>query len=130
MTAARCMRLPFTSTSVLSGGSPRRLTGRTSVAASEIGCVVTLNDGTSVRMMFTASLSPWFTSSSPDTTSTGAIESIAERDSVRVPVTMTTSSSPACCAVAIGTPTVPIASNIAAPRNNFIRISSRSMSVF
>ena len=49
MTAARCRRLPFTSTSVWSGARLRRLAGRTMVAASLIGWMLMLNDGTTVR---------------------------------------------------------------------------------
>ena len=47
--AERWRRLPFTSTSVWSWARLRRLAGRTSDAAPLIGCVATLNDGTSVR---------------------------------------------------------------------------------
>ena len=42
MTEARWRRLPLTSTSVESADSPRRLAGRTSVAASLMGCWLTL----------------------------------------------------------------------------------------
>ena len=49
MTDDRCRRLPLTSTSVWSWARLRRLAGRTSVAASLIGWVATLNDGISVR---------------------------------------------------------------------------------
>ena len=49
MTDERWRRLPFTSTSVWSWARLRRLAGRTSVAASLIGCVATLKEGTSVR---------------------------------------------------------------------------------
>ncbi len=49
MTDERWRRWPLTSTSVWSWARLRRLAGRTSVAASLIGCVATLNEGTSVR---------------------------------------------------------------------------------
>ena len=42
MTAPRCRRLPFTSTSVASEDRPRRLAGRITVAASLMGCWSTL----------------------------------------------------------------------------------------
>ena len=48
ITDDRCRRLPFTSTSMESGGSPRRLAGRTMLASSEIGSRLRLYDG-SVR---------------------------------------------------------------------------------
>ena len=49
MTAARWRRLPFTRTSVWSGARLRRLAGRITEAASLIGCVLTLNEGTTAR---------------------------------------------------------------------------------
>ena len=88
ITEARCIRLPLTSTSVLSGDKPRRLAGRTKVAASEIGWVLTLKDGTEIRIASPMSFGAWFWSSAPDTTSTGATVSAAERSAWRVPVTM------------------------------------------
>ena len=42
MTAERWRRLPLTRIRVWSGARPRRLAGRTRVAASLIGCVPTL----------------------------------------------------------------------------------------
>ena len=48
-TDERWRRLPFTRTSVWSWARLRSVAGRTSVAASLIGWVATLNDGISVR---------------------------------------------------------------------------------
>ena len=53
ITAARCLRLRFTRMSVWSGARLRRFAGRTMVAASEMGCMFTLNDGASVRIAST-----------------------------------------------------------------------------
>ena len=63
MTAARWRRLPLTRISVWSGAMLRRLAGRTIVAASLIGCVLTLNDGTTVRNWLVRSTLPWLTKS-------------------------------------------------------------------
>ena len=58
ITAERWRRLPLTKTSVLSGGKPRKLAGRTKVEASLIGCELTLNDGTTELISVIMSLGP------------------------------------------------------------------------
>ena len=91
MTAARCRRLPLTRTSVWSGAMLRRLAGRTTVAASLMGWVLTLNDGTTVRNWLVRSTSPWLTKSWAVMTSTGTGDAVIERGSARVPTTATVS---------------------------------------
>ena len=93
MTAARWRRLPFTRISVWSGAMLRRLAGRTMVAASLIGCVLTLNDGTTVRNWFVRSMSPWLAKSWAVMTSMGTGEAAIDRGSARVPTTATVSCS-------------------------------------
>ena len=46
-----CLLFPLTNTSILSGGSPLRFAGLIKVAASLIGCVLTLNEGTKVLII-------------------------------------------------------------------------------
>jgi hypothetical protein len=92
MTAARCRRLPLSRIRVLSGGRPRKLAGRTRVAASSIGMVLTLNDGTSTFSWSSTSVEPWLCSSSALMMSIGTAESVAERALLRVPSTETDSS--------------------------------------
>ena len=94
MTAARWRRLPFTRISVWSGARLRRFTGRTIVAASLIGWVATLNDGTMVRNWFVRSESPCAAKSRVGITSTGTVDSVTERGRARLPTTTTCSSSP------------------------------------
>ena len=105
MTAARWRRLPFTRISVWSGAMLRRLAGRTMVAASLIGWVLTLNDGTTVRNWFVRSTSPWLTKSSARITSTGTADAVTDRGSARLPTTTTCSSSP----ISISTSTMAVA---------------------
>ena len=93
MTAARWRRLPLTRMSVWSGAMLRRLAGRTMVAASLMGWVLTLNDGTTVRNWLVRSTSPWLVKSSARMTSTGTGEAVTDRGSARVPTTATVSSS-------------------------------------
>ena len=81
------------STNISSGGRPRRFAGLTNVAASLIGCVFTLKEGTNVLIISCRSPEPWLTKSDPEITSTGAGESPIERASRRVPVTTTSSTS-------------------------------------
>ena len=94
MTAARWRRFPFTRIRVWSGAMLRRLTGRTTVAASLIGCVLTLNDGTTVRNWLVRSTSPWLRKSWAVMTSIGTAEAVTDRGSARVPTTTTCSTSP------------------------------------
>ena len=91
MTAARWRRLPLTRISVWSGAMLRRLAGRTMVAASLMGWVLTLNDGTTVRNWLVRSTSPWLVKSSARMTSTGTGEAVTDRGSARVPTTATVS---------------------------------------
>ena len=79
MTEPRWRRLPFTSTSVASEDSPRRLAGRTTVASSLIGWVSTLYDGTVAASSESMSVSPKLRRFSAVMTSTGTGESAAER---------------------------------------------------
>ena len=67
----RWRRLPFTSTSVWSGARLRSIAGRTTVDASLIGCVLTLNDGMTVRNWSCRLTAPWLVRSEVDSTSTG-----------------------------------------------------------
>ena len=67
----RWRRLPFTSTSVWSGARLRSIAGRTTVDASLIGCVLTLNDGMTVRSWSCRLTAPWLVRSAVDSTSTG-----------------------------------------------------------
>ena len=46
-----CLLFPLSNTSILSGGRPLRLAGLIKVAASLIGCVFTLNEGTRVLII-------------------------------------------------------------------------------
>ena len=91
MTAARWRRFPLTRISVWSGARLRRLAGRTMVAASLMGCVLTLNDGTTVRNWLARSVLPWLMKSSVGITSTGTGDSVTERGWARVPTTTTRS---------------------------------------
>ena len=100
MTAPRCRRLPLTNTRVWSGARPLRLGGRTMVAPSLMGCTFTLKEGTTLRNRLDRSLSPWFSNSAPEMTSTGARESCAVRALARVPMVTISSMGPAACAVA------------------------------
>ena len=105
MTAARWRRLPLTRISVWSGARLRRLAGRTMVAASLIGWMLTLNDGTTVRNWFARSVLPCAMKSSVRMTSTGTGDSVTERGCARVPTTTTRSSRP----ISISTSTVAVA---------------------
>ena len=58
ITAPLCLLLPFTSTSILSGGRPLKFAGLIRVAASLIGCVLTLKEGTRVRIISGTSIAP------------------------------------------------------------------------
>ena len=94
MTAARWRRLPLTRISVWSGARLRRLTGRTMVAASLMGWVATLNDGTMARNWLVRSASPSAANSRVPITSTGTVDSVTERGRARLPTTTTSSSRP------------------------------------
>ena len=87
-----------------SGAMLRRLAGRTMVAASLIGCVLTLNDGTTVRNWLVRSMSPWLAKSSARMTSIGTGEAAIDRGSARVPTTATVS----CSRMSITTSTVAV----------------------
>ena len=58
ITAPLCLLFPFTSTNILSGGRPLKLAGLIKVAASLIGCVFTLKEGTRVLIMSGRSAAP------------------------------------------------------------------------
>ena len=87
ITAARCRRFPLTSTSEWSGARPRRLAGRTKVAASLIGWMLTLNDGTTLRSRLAKSTSPCCTMSRLGITSTGTGDSVTVLGCPRLPTT-------------------------------------------
>src|SRR5690606_23288790 len=91
-------------TRVLSGGRPRRLAGRTRLAASSIGMVLTLNEGTSTRSWSRASVAAWLRNSSPPRMSIGTADEDTERGWLRLPSTDTVSRSVAlpCGAAASG----------------------------
>ena len=93
--AARWRRLPLTSTRVWCESRPRMLTGRMNVAPSEIGCRVTLNDGTRVLITSTMSDELTLSRSGSVNTSTGTAASAMTRAEVRVPM-VTISSIPLC----------------------------------
>ena len=57
------------------------------VAASLIGWILTLNEGTTVRNWFVRSTSPWLTKSSARITSTGTADAVTDRGSARLPTT-------------------------------------------
>ena len=86
MTAVRWRRLPFSRISVWSGARPRRLAGRAKVAASLMGWMFTLNDGTTLRSRLAKSLSPWLTISALGITSMGTADSVTVRGRARVPM--------------------------------------------
>ena len=88
----------------------RRFAGLTIVAASLIGWMLTLNEGTTVRNWLARSVLPWLMKSSVRITSTGTGDSVTERGWARVPTTTTRSSSP----TAISTSTVAVAPAITA----------------
>ena len=94
MTGERWRRLPLTRISVWSGARLRRFAGRTMVAASLIGWMLTLNEGTTVRNWLARSVVPWAAKSSVRMTSTGTGDSVTERGCARVPTTTTRSSRP------------------------------------
>ena len=58
ITAPLCLLFPLVSTSILSGGRPLRFAGLIKVAASLIGCVLTLKEGTSVLIISGRSAAP------------------------------------------------------------------------
>ena len=64
------------------------------VAASLIGWMLTLNEGTTARNWFARSAEPWDAKSSPRMTSTGTGDSVTDRGWARVPTTTTSSSMP------------------------------------
>ena len=96
MTAPRWRRLPLTRISMWSGARLRKFIGRIAVAASEIGCVLTLNEGASTRTRSAMSDDGCARSCSAVSTSTGT----GERVTVgrpwlrRVPTTTTSSVRP------------------------------------
>ena len=75
----RWRRLPFTSTSVWSGARLRSIAGRTTVDASLIGCVLTANEGITVRSCSGRLATPWLVMSAADRTSTGTGDSATVR---------------------------------------------------
>ena len=87
MTAARWRRFPLTRINVWSGARFRRLAGRTTVAASLIGWVLMLKEGTTVRNWVARSRLPWLVKSSVRMTSTGTVDSVTDRGSARLPTT-------------------------------------------
>ncbi len=97
-------RLPFTSTSVWSGASPRKVAGRTASEPSEIAGCGKLKLGTSRLRMRLVSPVPLWLMASADRTSTGTGEFSTVRLVDRVPVTMIvgvfSSSGAASCACA------------------------------
>ena len=76
-----------------SGARPRRLAGRTKVAASEIGWMFTLNDGTTLRSRLAKSVSPCCTMSRLGITSTGTGDSVTILGRARLPTATRPSSS-------------------------------------
>ena len=87
----RCRRLPLTRTRVWSGARLRSIAGRTTVEASLMGCVLTLNDGTMVRSWSCRLTAPWLTRSEAERTSTGTGDSATVRGRARVPTTTVSS---------------------------------------
>ena len=124
MTAARWRRLPCTRMSVWSGARPRRLAGRTIVAASLIGCLLTLKEGTAVRNWLVRSISPWLASSSAGRTSTGTADSVTDRGWARLPTTTTSSWS--CTDISISRVTVAPAVSSARSRTTVVKLGRLS----
>ena len=93
MTAPRWRRLPLMRTSVWSDASPRRLAGRVIVAASLIGWMFTLYDGTTFRSRKSMLVSACREISDTGITSTGTIDSVTVRGLVRLPTTTSSLSS-------------------------------------
>ena len=92
ITAARWRRFRFTRIRVWSGARLRRFAGLTTVAASEMGCMLTLNDGASVRMASTMFAWGCRARASAVSTSTGTADAITDRSSLlRLPTTTTVS---------------------------------------
>ena len=91
----RWRRLPLTRTSVWSGARLRSIAGRTTVEASLMGCVLTLNDGTTVRSCSCRLVAPWRAMFSVDRTSTGTADAVTVRGAARVPTTTVSSVKPA-----------------------------------
>ena len=91
----RWRRLPFTSTSVWSGARFRSIAGRTTVDASAIGCMLTLNDGMTVRSWSCRLTAPWLVSSVVERTSTGTGDAVTVRGCAREPTTTVSSVKPA-----------------------------------
>ena len=90
----RWRRLPFTRTSVWSGARFRSMAGRTTVDASLIGCVFTLNDGMTVRSWSCRLTAPWRVMSAVDRTSTGTGDAVTVRGCAREPTTTVSSVNP------------------------------------
>ena len=87
MIAERWRRLPFTRTSVWSGARFRSIAGRTTVEASLMGCVLTLNEGTTVRSCSCRLKTPCRVRSDVERMSTGTAEAVTVRASAREPTT-------------------------------------------
>ena len=102
MTAPRCRRFPFTSTSVWSGARPRRVAGRMSRAPSPTWVGLTFQDGTRVLSWSPTSVSPWATKSAKGMASMGTADSVTDRGRARLPTTTTRSSSPTPISTASG----------------------------
>ena len=101
ITAPRCRRLPLMSTSVWSDARPRRLAGREIVAASLIGWMFTLYEGTTLRSRKSILVSACREISDTGITSTGTIDSVTVRGLVRLPTTTSSFSSNAAIPSAI-----------------------------
>ena len=82
------MRLPFSSTSISSAGSPRSDGERTKLDASEMEFCPTMKEGTVFDSVSSMLPVDWAVSSLPVSTSMGAEDSITVRSVRRVPVTM------------------------------------------
>ena len=95
MTDERWRRLPLTSTSVWSGARLRSIAGRTTVEASLIGWVLTLNDGTTVRSWSCRLKVPRLVRSAVESTSTGTGDAVTVRGCAREPTTTVSSENPA-----------------------------------
>ena len=87
----RWRRLPLMRTRVWSGARLRSIAGLTTVEASLMGCVFTLNDGTTVRSWSCRLTAPWLVRSEAERTSTGTGDSATVRGCARVPTTTVSS---------------------------------------
>ncbi len=74
-----------------SGARLRSIAGRTTVEASLMGWVLTLNDGTMFRSWSCRLTAPWLVRSAEERTSTGTGDSATVRGRPRVPTTTVSS---------------------------------------